>query len=113
MGRQTDAGDLTQRVSFGKPVHGSDGAGGIIKRYEAQSSVAAAYTHLRGGEAVMAARLAGRHNLVIRVRASIESRRIAVDWIVTDCRTGKVYLVKDVTPTVDRAWIDVLAETAP
>lgn len=107
----TGAGDLIHRVSFEKRDQSSDGAGGTTTAYSAQFTVSAVYIHMRGGEAVMAGRLEGRHSLVVRVRSSANTRLVTTDWRMRDMRTGEVFNVRDITRTEDRAWIDFLGES--
>ncbi len=52
---------------------------------------------MRGGEAVISARLENRHPQVIHVRASAATRRVTADWRITDTRTGFEYAIHDVT----------------
>lgn len=111
MARQTGAGDLRHRVRFAEPQAGSDGAGGALDGFMDRFDRRAEYTHLRGGETVLAARLEGRHPQIIRVRADSETREVTTDWRITDARTGTVYAIRDVTWSEDRAWIDFLAES--
>lgn len=104
------AGSLDQRIAVDSVVSASDGYGGTTSGFAEQFQTSAAYIHLRGGEAVMAARLEGKHTQIIRVRSSTQTRQITTDWRVRDTRTGDVFNVRDVTPSDDRAWIDLLCE---
>lgn len=104
------AGTLRERVSFAVRGEQDDGYGNTQTGWIEQFQEAAAYTHLRGGEAVYAARLANRHPQVIRVRASARTRAVTAEWKVTDVRSGAEYAIKDVTATVDNKWIDLLCE---
>jgi hypothetical protein len=69
-----------------------------------------------GGEDVMAARLQGRQPVVIRVRNSVDTRRINTNWRATDSDSGVAYNVRSVAdpfmgqPERGR-WIDALAES--
>lgn len=105
------AGKLRERVTFEAPVEMRDGRGGTYQGWEPQLTVWAAYKRLRGGETVQASRLQGRQPTVITVRASKDSRRIATDWRAVDSRTGEVFAVRTVTPTDDRAWVEILTES--
>jgi head-tail adaptor len=69
-----------------------------------------------GGEDVMAARLQGTQPVVIRVRSSVDTRKITPTWRVTDTNSGTVYNVRSVCdPFMGQAergrWIEVLAES--
>lgn len=111
MAMPTGSGDLRERVAFDKRGSGSDGGGGVVTTWQEQFQRNAAYVHRTGGEAVMADRLQGKHTLVIRVRADSQTRTVSTDWRARDARAGTVYNILDVTPTVDRKWVDVLAQS--
>lgn len=104
------AGALRERVSFAVRGEQDDGYGNTQAGWVEQFQDAASYVHLRGGEGVLAARLANKHPQVIRVRAHTKTRAVTADWKVTDVRTGVEYAIKDVTATVDNKWIDLLCE---
>lgn len=110
MAKNSGAGQLYYRVAFEKQTTGSDGAGGTVTGWAEQFQCRAGFTHLRGGESVMAARLQGKHTQVIRVRSSSSTRLVTTDWRVKDARTGDVFNIRDITPTGDRAFLDFLCE---
>lgn len=104
------AGRLQERVSFSKRGEQQDQYGNTVVGWIEQFQAAAGYLHLKGGEAVMAARLENRHPVIIRIRTSTAARSITADWKLTDTRTGKEYAIHDVTPAEDRLYIDLLCE---
>lgn len=104
------AGTLRERVSFAVRNERDDWFGNTVSDWIEQFQDAAGYTHLRGGETVIAARLENRHPQVIRVRASTRTRAVTADWRVTDTRTGVQYAIRDVTHDVKNAYIDFLCE---
>jgi hypothetical protein len=110
MAKKPGGGDLFEHVGFDKHGTASDGAGGTITAFVEQFTRRAAYIHLRGGETVMAARLAGRHSQIIRVRSDSSTRTVTTDWRISDKRSGAVFNIRDITPSTDRAFIDFLAE---
>ncbi|PKA40449.1 head-tail adaptor protein [Rhizobium sullae] len=105
------AGTLRERVSFSVRNEQDDGYGNVASGWVEQFQDAASYTHLRGGETIIAARLENRHPVVIRVRASTKTRSVTADWKLTDKRTGVEYAIRDVTHDVERAYIDFLCES--
>ena len=107
----TGAGQLIERVAFDKKGTASDGLGGAGAAWVEQFRCQAGYTHLHGGETVLAARLEGTHTIVIRIRSSSQSRTVTTDWRVRDVRTDKMYNIRDITPTEDRMFLDVLAQS--
>lgn len=104
------AGRLRERVTFSRRVDQANGYGGTVGDWQDQFTVWAGYTHLRGGETVIAARLENRHPVVIRVRQSTDTLRISADWRAADQRTGVGYAIRDVTADPGGAFIDLLCE---
>lgn len=109
------AGDLDHSVSFqvrteGNPDSPAD-MGNTVIDWQTQFVERAKYKHLRGGETVLAARLAGRHTQLIIVRASTRTRNLDSTWRVIDNNTGEIFNIRDITPTEDdRMWLEILAE---
>jgi len=119
----TGAGQLFEHVAFDMREQVDDGHGNYEQTFVEQFNCRAGFTYLRGGEAVIAGRLEGKQPIVVRVRVSSQSKRIATDWQMRDMRngawandggnqywTGPVYAVRSVIPTTDRQWIDVTVE---
>ena len=125
MAKRPSAGDLIHRVAFDARVAGNPDSpidyGNTVMDWVEQFTCRAAFIHLRGGEAVLASRLEGRHSQVIQVRASSETRAITTEWRARDVNNGEwagadwagpIYQVKDITPhEEDRAFLDVLVQT--
>lgn len=109
--KNSGAGQLYERVAFEKKGTASDGAGGTTTAWTEQFQCRAGYIHLRGGESVMAARLEGTHSIVVRVRASSNTRLVTTDWRVKDARTSVVFNIRDITPIDDRAFLDFLVQS--
>lgn len=105
-----DAGALRDRVAFQE--RGLDGNGDRLGEYADSFQRAAAILRLRGGEEVMAGRLAGKKPTLITVRLDSSTRDITTDWRVRNTRTGETFEIKDVALTKDRAFLDVLAEAS-
>lgn len=117
------AGRLYERVAFDKRESADDGYGNTVSDFTEQFQRRAAFTYLRGGEAVIAGRLEGRQPIVVRVRADSETRQITSDWRMRDARngewsdsgetvwTGPLYAVRSVAETEDRLWLDVMVES--
>lgn len=111
MAARRGAGALNERVGFAKRDLVGDGLGGVSGAFTEAFSRAAGFTHLRGGEAVLAARLEGEHTIVIRVRACAQTRQVSPEWRIEDKRSGVVYAIRDITPTDDRLYLDFLAQS--
>lgn len=110
MAVKTTAGNLLHRFSFDLISEVPDGHGGFKRRivsFEAR----AALRYLRGGETVQASRLQGKQPVVVTVRRSAQSAQIDSETIMRDMRTGAIYNVRTVVPTVDRQFIEITAES--
>lgn len=110
MAKKLGAGDLYERIGFASQAAASDGAGGTTTAYAEQFTRRAAFVHLRGGEAVLAARLEGRHAQIIRVWRDSQTRMVTTDWRIEDKRSGDLFNIRDITPSDDRLWLDFLCE---
>jgi SPP1 family predicted phage head-tail adaptor len=104
------AGDLRDRVAFDKEVAGDDTYGNTVTGFAEQFAVAAQIRFLRGTEPVIAQRLQGVQPAVITVRASADTKQVDASWRARDTRTGAIFNIRSVTPSDDRAWIDLLCE---
>lgn len=106
-----DSGERSHRFVFAKQSSASDGHGGTTTAFADQFTLWAGVTHLRGGETVMANRLQGRHSQVVRVRRTAQSRLITTDWRTRDVREGTEFAIRDITPSDDRMYFDLLCES--
>ena len=104
------AGRLNERVSLSRRVEQIDEYGNTVNDWQVQFQTAAGYVHLKGGETVMASRLANKHPVVVRIRTSTAARQVTAEWKLTDVRTGVEYAIHDITP-VDRDYLDLLCES--
>lgn len=115
MPRTRGAGDLTERVALDRRIEVNpdlpDDFGNTVSDWQEQFETSAGFIHLRGGESVMAGRLQGNSTLVIFVRASSQTRMITTEWRLRDVRTGIAYNISEASPTTDRKWIDILAQS--
>lgn len=110
MAKQIGAGDLIERVHAERREDVDDGYGNRQATWVRQFACRAAYRHLRGGEDVLAGRLAGVHSTVIVVRRSRAALAVATDWRLVDDRDGTVWAVRDVTHETDRTFISFLCQ---
>ena len=104
-------GSLSHRFAFGKMGDGDDGHGGVTTAFVEQFVVWAGVVHMRGGESVMAGRLAGKHTQIVQVRRSSDTAQIGTDWSAKDARTEVLFAIRDITPTDDRAFFELLCES--
>ena len=104
------AGDFFYSVAFDSLTSSSDGAGGTTGTWSEQFTRRAAFTHLRGGETVLAARLEGRHIQVITVRKSAAVDAVTTDWRIRDERTSEAFNIREVVQDLDRRTVSFLCE---
>lgn len=108
------AGDLDNRATFSRRERVETDMGGALDQWAPQFEVWAAVKHLRGGEAVMQARLASRNPAIVTIRNSTQARRITSEWQVElRDRTGirKVYELREDPRPVERgAFLEMLVE---
>lgn len=108
----TGAGDLRESVHFQQPTESDDGFGTIIVGPpETVFTTAARIQILRGGETVIAGRLAGRQTVAITVRWQSEFDDIDSTWRAVNARTGAIYNIKSVEPNERRSFVNILTET--
>lgn len=110
MAKQTSAGQLYELVAFDERTLVDDGYGNTEGAFAEVFQCRAGFTYLRGSEAVIASRLEGRQPIVVRVRASSETRQIEPDWRMRNVNTGDAYAVRSIAATPDRKWLDVMVE---
>lgn len=123
MASKNSAGQLYEHVGFDERQVVSDGAGNNYGEFAPVFSCRAGFTYLRGSEAVIASRLEGRQPIVVRVRASPETRQVEPAWRMRNLRNGEwtdsdetqwsgpIYAVRSVAETPDRMWIDIMVES--
>lgn len=108
------AGDLDNRATFSRRERVETDMGGALDQWMPQFEVWAAVKHLRGGEAVMQARLASRNPVIVTIRNSTQARRITSEWQVElRDRTGirKVYELREDPRPIERgAYLEILVE---
>ena len=88
------AGDLRYRVKFSERNVVGDEYGNPTTGWVDRFTVAANITPQQGGEAVDAARLAGRQPVTIRVRRSADTALIRTDWKATNVGDGTEYNIR-------------------
>ena len=104
------AGELRERVAFDERTTTDDGYGGTVGGFVEQFSAAARIRPLKGGEQVLAARLTGTQPVIITVRYSSATKRIASDWRARDVRSSVVYAIKSIMNTDEKKrYLDIMA----
>lgn len=107
-------GNLDNRASFSRRERVETDMGGALDQWVTQFVVWAAVKHLRGGEAIMQARLASRNPVILTIRNSTQARRITSEWQVElRDRTGirKLYELREDPRPIERgAYLEMLVE---
>lgn len=115
MARKPSRGDFYENVAFDKRVQENPDSpidyGQTETSWQEQFTTRAHYRHLRGGETVMAGRLAGKHSMIVTIAAFAGSRLVEADWRMRDVNSSVGYAVRDITPTEDRQFLEVLVES--
>lgn len=109
------AGKLNRRVHLQSREEDDDGWGGTVPGtgdWVTIDTVSAEFRPMRGGEAVIAARLTGKQPYVVRVRQAAATRQIRHDWRLVDARTGEVLELRSPVhdPDGKRAWLEFVVE---
>ncbi len=116
------AGHLTRRVTFDRPHVLDDGHHGEVQGWDTDVlTVWAHMAYLRGGEDVIAGRLAGRQPVVVTIHRSTDVLEIDETWRMRDAQdgawtadahwTGPVFAIRErPKPTQDRLWLELLVE---
>lgn len=106
-----EVGWLKDRVAFDEPTGVITPTGGQVTTWTQRiASVWADIRYLRGGDAVIAARLAGKQPAVVKVWASPAAREITPDWRLRDLRGGQTYAIRAIVETSDRAFLEITCE---
>lgn len=111
MSKTKHSGALNFRVAFEQKSQISDGAGGTTGAFQEQFRCFANIIYQRGGEDVMAGRLAGRSTVIISVRRSSRHEPVSNEWRARDVRNDTLYNIRSTTPSADRLWLDYLCES--
>lgn len=110
------AGELRSRVIFEQRQAASDGYGNTQGDFAAEFDRAATIRPRLGGEEVMAARLAGRVPVTIRVRQDSFTRQITTEWRARDSRNAaRIFNLRSIVDPFEHAaqhgrYFDILAE---
>ena len=107
------AGRLDRRLSFERRTEVDDGYGNTVAGdWTPQFTTAANRKWLRGGEAVMAARLESRQPVILTIRNSVAARHVGSDWRAVDARSGEIYNIREnPKESDDRMYLEMLAES--
>lgn len=104
------AGKLDRRFRFERRQAIDDGHGNSVGEFVHQFTVAANMVFLRGGEGVLAARLAAKQPAILTIRDSVAARSIAAEWQAVDARSGEVFNIRE-NPKLSDGYLEMLVES--
>ncbi len=113
------AGPMRGLLNLQQQVEGDDGYGNVTVAWATVATVAAGLAPMRGGEQIVAARMAGRQPYIVTIRSSEQTRQITPAWRFVDARAGnrpdgeprRVLDIKAISdPDGKNAWLEALCE---
>lgn len=112
MPQKFGAGQMKDLVAFASREmlddgYGNEVAGDWVERFREPAK----FTHLRGSETVMAARLESRNVVLMQVWASDQTEQVTADWQVTDVRRGTVFNIREIHQDRTQAIFEMMIES--
>lgn len=93
-----------------QPGAGVDAFGGEVRETSPVGVVSGRFDYKSGGEAVQAARLAGRSVLMVKLYSSALARQVTTDWEVRDVARDDLFNVVDVDAVTSRGYVWLTVE---
>lgn len=106
------AGDLRERFTIQRRVNTDDGYGNTVGAWADQFTVWGGIEFRRGGEGVLASRLAARQPAILTVRNSAQARVILASDRAVNARTGEVFNIREKPREAreNRGFLEMLVE---
>ena len=106
------AGDLRERFTIQRRVNSQDGHGNSVGPWADQFTVWGGIEFRRGGEGVLAARLAARQPAILTIRNSAQARGILASDRAVNARTGEVFNIRELPREAreNRGFLEMLVE---
>lgn len=110
MAKRPTAGQLRSRVNILAWQEIPDGWGGTKLEWATVATVAAGFRAARGGESVMASRLASEQPFYVTIRSSTVTRAITPAYKLQDARApARMFDIKSVADVDGKnAWLELL-----
>jgi head-tail adaptor len=113
---ENGAGALRYRLKFAERDTVNDEYGNPSTGWADRFTVSGNITAKVGGEAIDAARLAGRQPVILTVRRSPDTKLITTDWKATEVESGTEFNIRTaIDPFIGNSnhglWIEMIAET--
>ena len=110
------AGAMRYRLKFAERDAVEDEWGNVSTGWIDRFTVSGSITAKVGGEAVDAARLAGRQPVILTVRRSPDTRLVTTDWKATEMESGTEFNIRTtIDPLIGTSqhgiWLEMIAET--
>lgn len=106
----SSSGSMWHRLAFDAPTVTPNGQGGEVVGWAETFLAYGEIKWLRGGETVIAARLAGRQPAVIRIHLTAAALLVDPEWRMRDVRSGDVFNIRSIVPSDDRQYLELTAE---
>jgi head-tail adaptor len=106
------AGKLRDRLTFQAYVGVEDDFGNTAGSWQHKFTTAASIAFLRGGESVMASRLAAKQPAILTIRNSEQAREIEPEWRAVNARTDEIFNIREKPRESkdNRGYLEVLVE---
>jgi len=110
------AGPMRERLAFDKREDLSttspagDGHGNVEGAWQEQFVCAARLEPLRGGEQIVADRLAGVQGFRVTIRNSIQAALVTTAWRARDARLGTIYNIRAIVTDEKKAYREAICE---
>lgn len=106
------AGKLRDRFTIQRRVSANDGYGNSAAGWADQFTIWGGIEFRRGGEGVLAARLAARQPAILTVRSSAQARGILASDRAVNARTGEVFNIRELPREArdNRGFLEMLVE---
>lgn len=101
---------LFDAVAFDAPTASADGQGGQENGWTEAHVCRADIMYLRGGETVIAGRLAGQQPVVVTIRRCAAALAVTPDYRMRDTRRGDDYNIRSIVPAKNRLYLELTCE---
>lgn len=104
--------EMRDRFTIQRRGTGDDGHGNTVGAWADQFTVWGGIEFRRGGEGVLAARLAARQPAILTVRNSVQARGILASDRAVNARTGEVFNIRELPREAreNRGFLEMLVE---
>jgi head-tail adaptor len=111
MAKPTRAGAMREKIEFQVKITSPDEYGNEQTEWQTQFTTAARLTPMKGGEPVIASRLAGVQPYIISIRSCVAARAVTTAWRAVDARNpSRIFNITSAANVDEKnAYIDMMA----